>query len=111
MRPLLRLCLRDGLAAHAAARERRQRHLLFQSRQFVRLVRQLLVWPQRELRPRECLAYGSGCELAIECDGTLGATAFAPDPYEGFGASCEWQDAGDRRSIAPWLHLCEPRAL
>lgn len=48
----------------------------------------------------QCLAYGSGCELAIECDGGWGATAFAPDPYDGFGASCEWQSAGIARSVA-----------
>lgn len=48
----------------------------------------------------ECLAYGSGCELAIECDGYWSATAFAPDPHEGFGASCEWPSAGAARGIA-----------
>jgi peptidoglycan hydrolase-like protein with peptidoglycan-binding domain len=48
----------------------------------------------------QCLAYGSGCELAIECDGYWSATAFAPDPYEGFGASCEWPSAGAARGIA-----------
>lgn len=48
----------------------------------------------------QCLELGSGCELAIECDGGWSATAFAPDPYAGFGASCEWQNAGIARSIA-----------
>lgn len=48
----------------------------------------------------QCLAFGSGCELAIECDGYWSATAFAPDPHEGFGASCEWPTAGAARGIA-----------
>jgi peptidoglycan hydrolase-like protein with peptidoglycan-binding domain len=48
----------------------------------------------------QCLQYGSACELAIECDGGWSATAFAPDPYSGFGASCEWPSAGAARSIA-----------
>jgi peptidoglycan hydrolase-like protein with peptidoglycan-binding domain len=48
----------------------------------------------------ECLQYGTGCQLALECDGGWSATAFAPKPLQGFGASCEWQNAGLARSIA-----------
>ena len=59
----------------------------------------------------QCLEYGSGCELAIECDGGWSATAFAPDPYEGFGASCEWQNSGIARSIALLSCIYSSRSL
>jgi peptidoglycan hydrolase-like protein with peptidoglycan-binding domain len=60
---------------------------------------------------QNCLEYGSGCELAIECDGGWSATAFAPDPYTGFGASCEWQNAGIARGIALLSCIYASRSL
>lgn len=59
----------------------------------------------------QCLEYGSKCELAIECDGGWSATAFAPDPLSGFGASCEWQSAGVARSIALVVCIYASHAL
>lgn len=49
---------------------------------------------------QECLKYGSGCTVAIECDGGWSAAAFAYDPYAGFGASCQFNSAATARSIA-----------
>lgn len=48
----------------------------------------------------QCLGLGTKCELAIECEGGWSAAAFANDPWTGFGASCEWQDANTARSVA-----------
>src|SRR5690349_7733779 len=52
----------------------------------------------------QCLKYGSGCELAIECDGGWSAAAFSYDPWDGFGASCQWQQSSVARSVA--LEAC-----
>ncbi|MEQ1768365.1 MAG: peptidoglycan-binding domain-containing protein [Devosia sp.] len=49
----------------------------------------------------QCSDYGgTACDVAVECDGGWGATAFATDPTDGFGASCLYQRASGARATA-----------